>query len=112
MRGPILASLYATDSEQLRRPVQELIARYHRYKPDFRLEIIGSEGSVFVDDAMGDKEHVWAPYQSGDDPYEGGGLDYAYYSPPFGPRYPLCPARPGTREPRCYRIFFVARTLR
>lgn len=54
---------------------------------DFRLEIIGSEGSVFVDDAMGDKGHVWGPYTQNGDPYEGGGLDYAYYSPVFGRHY-------------------------
>ena len=48
---------------------------------DFRLEVIGSAGSVMVDDAMGDKIRVWGPFSDGDDPFERGGLAQAYYSP-------------------------------
>lgn len=47
---------------------------------DYRLEIAGSEGSVFVEDGMGEKVHVWGPYTDGDDPFERGGLSYLYYS--------------------------------
>lgn len=54
---------------------------------DFRLEVIGSQGSLFVDDAMGDKFHVWGRYADEPDPYDGGGFSYAYYSPAFGRRY-------------------------
>lgn len=41
--GPVLASLYATDSAQLRQPVRDLIARYQRFKPDFSLEVINPQ---------------------------------------------------------------------
>jgi predicted dehydrogenase len=47
----------------------------------FRLEIMGSAGSVFVDDAMGDKFLIWGPFRDTDDPYERGGLAHRYYSP-------------------------------
>ena len=40
---PVLVTLYATDSAQLRQPVKDLIARYHRVKPDFTLEIINPQ---------------------------------------------------------------------
>lgn len=43
MPGPVLASLYATDSAQLRQPVKDLIARYHRIKPDLTLTIINPQ---------------------------------------------------------------------
>ncbi len=69
---------------------------------DFRLEIIGSAGSILVDDAMGDKFLVWGPFEETGDPFERGGLDYAYYSPSAAQAYiddVVAAARAG-REPR------------
>ena len=48
---------------------------------DFRLEVIGSAGSIAVDDGMGDKFQVWGPYVDTGDPFERGGLAHQYYSP-------------------------------
>lgn len=48
---------------------------------EFRLEVIGSTGSVFVDDAMGDKFKIWGPFNEGKDPFERGGLAHQYYTP-------------------------------
>ena len=48
---------------------------------EFRLEVIGSTGSVFVDDAMGDKFRIWGPFTDRGDPFEHGGLAHEYYSP-------------------------------
>ncbi|MBT3374369.1 MAG: Gfo/Idh/MocA family oxidoreductase [Lentisphaerae bacterium] len=48
---------------------------------EFRLEIIGSAGSVYVDDAMGDKFKIWGPFNDGKDPFERGGLAHQYYTP-------------------------------
>jgi len=46
----------------------------------FRLEIMGSRGSILVDDAMGDKFLIWGPFPDTDDPFERGGLAHQYYS--------------------------------
>lgn len=48
---------------------------------EFRLEVMGSTGSVFVDDAMGDKFRIWGKFTEGDDPFERGGLAHQYYTP-------------------------------
>jgi len=47
---------------------------------DFRLEIIGSAGSIYVDDAMGDKFRIWGPFDDSDDAFRPGGLEHQYYS--------------------------------
>ena len=41
--GPVHATLYATDSVVIRKPVRELMARYQRYKPDLTLTIINPQ---------------------------------------------------------------------
>ncbi len=50
---------------------------------DFRLEVIGTAGSIMVDDAMGDKIRIWGPFADTDDPFERGGMTHQYYSPPI-----------------------------
>lgn len=47
---------------------------------DLRLEVICSNGTVVVDDGMGDRMLVWGPYSDGSDPFEMGGLQHRYYS--------------------------------
>lgn len=54
---------------------------------DFRLEVIGSAGSIAVDDGMGDKFEVWGPYADTGDPFERGGLAHQYYSPALAACY-------------------------